>query len=251
MTTERTRYTKDIQISWQCIIDKRNNSNKRKYFNNNKENFEQLPSKKFKNNPNSLKNCIDSLLTDHNIEELCIYVQSKLKNWIKKGNLYEDRELVTKILFHALLSDLPNYLVDTEIPIEVYRNKVKVHTFYADLSVVELKATNNAKLNRFIFEFKNKNVNFLDLKVNGNNNKWEILEEKAKKIEKMSENEIRQLKCSNSEKFDKGKTIQTIFNEACQQLLNYVNNLRDDNYQTSAFVVMSVGSRKLIWEKVN
>ncbi|CAG8474026.1 18205_t:CDS:1, partial [Racocetra fulgida] len=61
---------------------------------------------------------------------------------------------------------------------------------------------------------------------------------------------IRQLKCSISKKFDKGKTIQTIFDEAGRQLLNYVNNLKDDNYETSAFVVMSVGSRKLIWEKI-
>ncbi|CAG8649949.1 9067_t:CDS:2 [Gigaspora rosea] len=178
-------------------------SNKRKYFEN-KENFQQLQSKKLKGNTNPLKNCIDGLLTAHNIDELCAYVQSKLK-------------------------DLPNYLVDTEVPVEIYRNKVKVYTLYADLSVAEIKAASNAKRC---------------------NNNWETMEEKAKKVEKMSKNEIRQPKCGNSEKFDKGKTIQTIFDEAGRQLLNYVNNLKDDNYETSAFVVMSVGSRKLIWEKV-
>ncbi|RIB13851.1 hypothetical protein C2G38_2040649 [Gigaspora rosea] len=123
-------------------------------------------------------------------------------------------------------------------------------------------ATNIQKLWQSIYEHKNKSnkrkyfenkENFQQLqskKLKGCNNNWETMEEKAKKVEKMSKNEIRQPKCGNSEKFDKGKTIQTIFDEAGRQLLNYVNNLKDDNYETSAFVVMSVGSRKLIWEKV-
>ncbi|CAG8770240.1 12122_t:CDS:1 [Racocetra persica] len=39
---------------------------------------------------------------------------------MKRRNLYDDRELVTKVLFHSMLSDLPAHEVDTEVPIEVY-----------------------------------------------------------------------------------------------------------------------------------
>ena len=76
------------------------------------------------------------------------------------------------------------------------------------------------------------------------------MEKRANKVETMSINDVRQLKCGNVERFDKGKTIEGIFDDARKQLLNYVNNLKDD-YDTSAFVVMTVGSRRLIWEKIN
>ncbi|GBB89570.1 hypothetical protein RclHR1_01630008 [Rhizophagus clarus] len=197
-----------------------------------------------------LKHGINSLLNDHNIDELCLYIESKLKEWIKRGNLRDDRELVTKLMFHTLLSNIPNYFVDTEVPIDVCHNKVKSCTLFADLLIVEAKSANNAKQNQFIIEFKNKNINFLDLRIRGSNSNWEIMEQKAKKVETMSISDLRQLKCGNAEQFDKGKTIENIFDDACKQLLNYVHNLKDD-YHISAFVVMSVGSRRLIWEKIN
>ncbi|GBB99120.1 hypothetical protein RclHR1_03420003 [Rhizophagus clarus] len=201
-------------------------------------------------NMNLLRYGINNLLNNHNIDELCLYVESKLKEWIKKGNLRDDRELVTKVIFHTLLSNIPNYSIDTEVPIDVCHKRVKTNTLYADLLIVEIKSANNAKRNRFIFEFKNKGINFLDLRIRGNNSDWDVMEQKAKKVETMSISDVRQLKCSNAEQFDKGKTIGVIFNDACKQLFNYVCNLKDD-YQTSAFVVMSVGSRRLIWEKIN
>jgi hypothetical protein len=78
------------------------------------------------------------------------------------------------------------------------------------------------------------------------------MERRAKKVETMSINNVRNLKCGNAEKFDKGKTVEYIFNDARKQLRNYVQNLKDSHlYTTSAFVVMSVGSRRLIWEKIN
>ncbi|CAG8586634.1 20826_t:CDS:2 [Rhizophagus irregularis] len=199
-------------------------------------------------NTNSLlRHGINSLLNDHNIDELCLYIESKLKEWIKRGNLYEDRELVTKVLFHALLSDIPNYYVDTEVPIDICHNV----SLYADLLIVELKSADNTKRNRFIFEFKNKSVNFLDLRISGNNCNWEVMEQRAQKVETMSISDVRRLKCGNAERFDKGKTIEDIFSDARKQLLNYIHNLKDNSFHTSAFIVMSVGSRRLIWEKVN
>jgi hypothetical protein len=111
--------------------------------------------------------------------------------------------------------------------------------------------------------FKNKSVNFLDLQISGmfshsyllclllffrfvikllltksgSNNNWEVMEQRAKKVEAMSISDVCQLKCGNAERFDKGKTIEDIFNDARKQLLNYVHNLKDD-FHTSAFVVM-------------
>jgi hypothetical protein len=117
-------------------------------------------------NANPLRHSIINLLNNHNIDEFCLYIESKLKEWIKRGNLNEDRELVTKVLFHSLLSNIPNYVIDTEVPINI-NNKMKVYTLYTDLLIVEVKSANNTKQNRFIFEFKNKSVNFLDLHING------------------------------------------------------------------------------------
>lgn len=120
-------------------------------------------------NINPLKNAINDLINNHNIESLCLYVERKLKELIKKGNLYDDRELVTKVLFHALfLDNIPNHSVETEVPINDYRDEIKESsTLYADLLIVEVKSINNAKKNRVVLEFKNKGVNFLDLKIQG------------------------------------------------------------------------------------
>ena len=91
----------------------------------------------------------------------------KLKEWIKKGNLYDDRELVTKVMFHVSLSVIPNYLNETEVPINIYGDRVRVNTHYADLLIAETRpVSDGAKKNRFIFEFKCKGVNFLDLQIN-------------------------------------------------------------------------------------
>ncbi|CAI2197818.1 6687_t:CDS:2, partial [Funneliformis geosporum] len=153
--------------------------------------------------------------------------------------------------------NIPNHLVDTEVSIKVYRKEVKKSdTLYADLLIVEVEPADNAKRNRFIFEFKSKGVNFLDLQIGGINSNWDVMERKANNVETMSRKDVLQLKCNNSEKFDNGKTMREIFNGACEQLLNYVSNLKDDDRQnhrefiTLAFVVMAVGSRKLLWKKL-
>ncbi|RHZ82141.1 hypothetical protein Glove_114g104 [Diversispora epigaea] len=119
---------------------------------------------------------------------------SKLKEWIKKGNLYDDRELVTKC----------------------------------------------------------KGIDFLDLKINGCNRNWNVMESRVNKVEAMSECDLRQLKCGNGEQFDKGKTMEQILNDGCEQLLVYVHNLNEQDirnhceFVTSAFVVLTVGLRKLL-----
>ncbi|CAG8495683.1 30994_t:CDS:2 [Gigaspora margarita] len=100
-----------------------------------------------------------------------------------------------------------------------------------------------SKINQI--EFKSKGINFLDLKVDGNNKSQKILEKKAKKVKVMSidetttevegprregkessSNEVHHLKCSNFKQHDK-----------------------KDNYYTLAFVVMSVESRRIVWKK--
>ncbi|KAF0533854.1 hypothetical protein F8M41_010419 [Gigaspora margarita] len=93
-------------------------------------------------------------------------------------------------------------------------------------------------------------VNFLDLKVGGSTESWEVLEEKAKKVRMMPIEDLRQLKCGNLEKYDEDKSVQDILNNGQEQVLNYVRNLDDKNdYHISVFVVMSVGSRKVVWDK--
>ena len=104
---------------------------------------------------------INSFLDDHNIDKLCLYIESNLlKYLIKLGNLSDDRELVTKIIFQMLLSNIPNYSINTEV-------EIKKNILYADLLMIENESDNNKRRNRFIFEFKNKNVNFLELKIKG------------------------------------------------------------------------------------
>ena len=85
---------------------------------------------------------------------------------------------------------------------------------------------------------------------------WDMLEAKAKKVENMSKEDVCQLKCNAIEQHDKDKTMKQIFNDGHQQLLEYVHNLKEKDHQnrhefsTSAFVVLTVGSRKLLWEKI-
>ncbi|KAF0550447.1 hypothetical protein F8M41_024424 [Gigaspora margarita] len=177
------------------------------------------------------------------------YAEENLTKVIKKWNLYYDRELVTKVLFHTLLKEVPSYDIDTEVKIKVYDGKIYRKSIYADLILTEI-APNKAKQNRFVFKFKSKGVNFLDLNVGSITKSWEVLEEKAKKVRMIPIEDLRQLKCSNLEKYDKDKSVQDILNNGREQVLNYVRNLDDKNdYHTSAFVVMSVGSRRVVWDK--
>lgn len=90
----------------------------------------------------------------------------------------------------------------------------------------------------------------------GDNCNWEVMEARADKVEKMTKDDVLQLRCGNAEKYDKGKTIKEVFDNGRQQLLEYVHNLRKNDNQnhckfaTTGFVLMTVGSRKLLWEKV-
>ncbi|CAG8696728.1 15029_t:CDS:2 [Funneliformis caledonium] len=208
-------------------------------------------------NSQDFKHAVNNLIHHHKIDTLCSYLQLKLKEWIKRGNLKDDRELVTKVMFHVSLSAIPNYLNDTEVPIVIYGHKMEANICYADLLIVETRpVSDGAKKSRFIFEFKCKGVNFLDLQIKGDNSDWEVMEKRADKVETMSASDVRQLKCGNAERFEIGKTMEDILNDGCEQLIKYVLNLEEDDRQnhrefaTSAFVVMTVGSRKLIWEKL-
>ncbi|RUS16035.1 hypothetical protein BC937DRAFT_91677 [Endogone sp. FLAS-F59071] len=80
--------------------------------------------------------------------------------WIKLGNLLDDRELVTKTVFHVFLTMIPRYLNDTEVPVKIDGTK----TGYLDLLIAETKpASAGARPKRFVFEFKSKGINFLEL----------------------------------------------------------------------------------------
>ena len=119
-------------------------------------------------NSQEFKRAVENLIHHHDISTLCLYLQSKLKEWIKRGNLYDDRELVTKVMFHVSLSTIPNYLNETEVPINIYSDRVLIKTCYADLLIAETRpASDGVKQNRFIFEFKCKGINFLDLQISG------------------------------------------------------------------------------------
>ncbi|CAB4477908.1 unnamed protein product [Rhizophagus irregularis] len=51
----------------------------------------------------------------------------------------------------------------------------------------------------------------------GSNNNWKVMEQRVKKVEAMSISDVHQLKCGNAERFDKGMTIEDIFNDARKQ----------------------------------
>jgi len=70
----------------------------------------------------------------------------------------------------------------------------------------------------------------------------------------MDQAALLQLKTSEGEKFDKSKTMQQILDDAAVQLKGYLKDLKEvdqKNFTISAFVVLSVGSRRLLWEKVD
>ena len=83
--------------------------------------------------------------------------------------------------------------------------------------------------------------------------KWEEYEAKAAVVEAMSTDEVLKLKCSDNNKFKSGKTMQELFDDATEQVKKYIQGLEEDQgqFDTLAFVVLAVGSRKLIWRRVN
>jgi hypothetical protein len=205
----------------------------------------------------AFRSAINKLLVDNEIEPLCCYLEPRLKEWIKLGNLYDDRELVTKVMFQVSLSTIPNYFGETEVAIPV----VNVHgekAGFADLLLAETTSSSSkTTLKRFIFEFKCKGVNFLDLPRHlGEGCSWDVMDAKANHVEKMSIKKLLKLKCGALEKYDKGKTVQQILDEAVKQLEDYMNGLQKRDKQqkkafdTVAFVVLTVGSRKLLWKRV-
>jgi len=219
-------------------------------------------------------------LTKHdNIDSLCSYLEPRLKDWIKRGNLSDDRELVTKVMFQASLSTIPHYLSETEVHVpKVYSHKQYTSSGYIDLLLVETKPISvGGRPKRFVFEFKCKGVNFLDLGkfyfffifenscmciffilyhthcfIEGGNT-WEDMDAKADEIEAMSIEELFQLKCGGIDKTpDQGKTVQQIFEAAVKQLMSYVKGLQtqENEFDTIAFVVLTVGSRRFIYDKI-
>ena len=81
------------------------------------------------------------------------------------------------------------------------------------------------------------------------------MERKADLIEAMSLEELLMLRTGNAERNERNKTMEEILGEAEEQVGAYVRGLGvgkegEDVYTTSAFAVLSVGSRRLIWKKV-
>ncbi|KAF9085347.1 hypothetical protein BGX27_003489, partial [Mortierella sp. AM989] len=208
---------------------------------------------------NAYKKAIDDLIKLNDIRPLCSYLEPKMKDWIKLGNLYDDKELVTKIMFQVSLSAMPRYLNDTEVSVPIINvdcKKAHIGNGYIDLIIAEVKDTTQETKpkKRFVFEFKCKGVNFLSLK---GGSSWEQMENKAKKVEAMSEKDLLALTCGGSDcTSDKGKSIGQILEGAKSQLRNYLENLEvndilDQNeLETVAFVVMTVGSRRFLIRNV-
>jgi hypothetical protein len=118
-------------------------------------------------------------------------------------------------MFYVSLSTIPNYLNETEVPIKIYSDRVLIKTCYIDRLIAETRpASDGVKQNRFVFEFKCKAINFLDLQISGmfsyffmsffyahhhvlikllNPRNWEVMENRANKVESMSESDVRQL----------------------------------------------------------
>ncbi|KAF9112921.1 hypothetical protein BGX27_002586 [Mortierella sp. AM989] len=196
---------------------------------------------------NAFRKAVDDLIKRNDIGPLCCYLEPKLKDWIKRGNLNDDRELVTKVMFQISLSAMPRYLSDTEIAVPIINvdsKKIFIANGYIDLLVAEIKDTSHdpkAKKKRFVFEFKK------------GGSSWESMGNKAKKVEAMSETQLLALACGGSDiTSDKEKSMAQILEGAKTQLLNYVksletNDILDQNeLETFAFVVMTVDSRKFL-----
>lgn len=80
---------------------------------------------------------------------------------------------------------------------------------------------------------------------------------KADQVEEMSENELNNLKCTDSTINPKyNKTVKEILNHAVKQLTTYVDALKIQDkvdkveFDTTAFAVMVVGSRRIVFRAV-
>ncbi|KAF8971988.1 hypothetical protein BGZ46_010181 [Entomortierella lignicola] len=193
-------------------------------------------------------------------------LQPRLKEWIKRGNFGDDRELVTKVMFQISLSTIPQFLSDTEVAvpkIKATSQKYYTPTGYIDLLLVETRKPNKNP-RRILFEFKCKGVSYLNtlpftvhpthLKT-PKDRSWEALEMKAKDIEVLMDEELLDVKCADSTN-DNGKSMRQILKEAEVQLKEYMRGLvvRDpqggEEFETTGFVVLTVGSRRFLYNKV-
>lgn len=115
----------------------------------------------------AFKTAVEDLIANNRIDLLCSYLEPKLKDWIKRGNLHDDRELVIKAIFQVSLSVLPSFFSDTEVSVPIINVRGKkqyTRSGYIDLLEVETKpVSSGAKPKRFVFEFKSKGVNYLEL----------------------------------------------------------------------------------------
>ncbi|KAF9201189.1 hypothetical protein BGZ49_008578 [Haplosporangium sp. Z 27] len=215
---------------------------------------------------NAYRKAISDLIDKEDIGSLCQYLQPRLKEWIKRGNFGDDRELVTKVMFQISLSTIPQFLSDTEVAvpkIKATSQKYYTPTGYIDLLLVETRRPNKNP-RRIVFEFKCKEVSYLNtlpftvhpihLKT-PKDRSWEALEMKAKDIEILMDEELLDVKCADSTN-DNGKSMRQILKEAEVQLKEYMRGLvaRDpqdgEEFETTGFVVLTVGSRRFLYNKV-
>jgi len=118
----------------------------------------------------AFKAAIDQFLTKDSIELLCTYLEEKFRSMIKKGNLGEHNELVTKTIFHSSLSRTPYLLSDTEVEVpktNICGQRVLGKNGYIDLLTVDPKPVTGKKPRRYVIGFKNKGVKYLDLQLQG------------------------------------------------------------------------------------
>ncbi|KAF9399986.1 hypothetical protein BGZ76_007807 [Entomortierella beljakovae] len=91
---------------------------------------------------NAYKKATDDLVKLNDIEPLCSYLELKLRDWIKLGDLGNDKELVTKVMFQVSLSALPHYSNHSEVAVPILNVNCSAESItsgYIDLLLMEVK----------------------------------------------------------------------------------------------------------------
>ena len=151
----------------------------------------------------NVDDAIKYLFEENDISELCKIVENTLYETVKRGDFKHQNELSAKILFYYVFKECAIY---QDVEVEVIINEEQKG--YVDL-IIEKDDK------RILFKFKNKTLPFLEILNNNNNQKssWEDIELKANYISNLTVDELKQIKVTNFEKFDKGKSMATILQD--------------------------------------
>ncbi|CAG8495911.1 7931_t:CDS:2, partial [Funneliformis caledonium] len=187
-------------------------------------------------NSQEFKRAVENLIHHHDISTLCLYLQSKLKEWITAYLAeiagYSAEAVPTYLeqlgpldyqqqqMFLNLLADKEETFTMTENWSRNDRVLIKTCYFAKDNDTMEVDSLAE-KVETTASPPKDITMN-VDSPSDVSENILDNTSVPANNVESMPESDVRQLKCGNGGQFDKGKTMEQIFNDGCEQLLRWV-----------------------------